>query len=155
MDFESTLDNYANLLACHGLNVQEGQIVNLTGEIIHRSLLNKIAAASYRRGAKYVNVDYIDHLHARQRIILSENEEWLTYVPSFIPTKFNELLDSHGAALRLVGSEDPDSLAMLSPSKINIMQLNTRQSLKRYFQEGVGKSQIHWTVAAAATPKMG
>ncbi len=35
------------------------------------------------------------------------------------------------------------------------MQLHIRQSLKHYYQEGIGKSKVHWTVAGAATPQWG
>lgn len=155
MDFDTRLNRYAELLVCHGLNVQPGQSVNLTGEIIHRNLLQKLVEASYKRGAKYVNVDLIDPWHIRQRLLESKDESYLSYVPAFIPTKFEEILDSKGAVLRLVGSEDPDCFADIDPEKMNAMQLQIRQTLKRYYQEGVGKSKIHWTVAAAATPKWG
>jgi aminopeptidase len=155
MDFNAKLDNYANLLICYGLNVQPGQSVNLTGEIIHRDFLFKLLSAAYLRGAKFVNVDFIDPFHAKQRIEISASDEFLTYVPQFIPAKFNELLESNGAVLRLVGSEDPDCLSDLPPHKINQMQLHIRQSLKHYYQDGIGKSQVHWTVAGAATPKWG
>ncbi len=155
MDFDTRLSRYAELIVQHGLNVQPGQVVNLTGEIIHRKLLEKCTAAAYRRGAKYVNVDFIDPWTSRQRVLGSQKESDLAYVPAFIPTKFNEVLDENGAILRLLGSEEPDSLADIPPGKVNAMQLSIRQSLKRYYEEGVGKSKIHWTVAAAATPKWG
>lgn len=152
-NFDTQLDRYADLLAGYALNIQEGQCVNLGGEIIHRDLLSRIAKAAYRRGAKYVNIDISDPLHTRQRLELSASDNYLSYVPSYIPTKYNELVENHGAVLRLVGSEEPDCLANLPPEKVNKMQLATRQSLKEYYQEGVGKSKVHWTVAAAATPK--
>lgn len=155
MDFDTKLDRYAELLISHGLNVQPGQLVNLAGEVIHRDLLNRLMRAAYRRGAKYVNVDLIDPWHLRQRILESKSEDFLTFVPHFVPARFEEILDSHGAALRLVGSEEPDCLSDLPPDKMNALQLSVRQHLKRYYQEGVGKSKIHWTVAAAATPKWG
>lgn len=155
MDFETRLNRYAELLVCHGLNVQPGQIVNLSGEIIHRNFLLKLVAAAYKRGAKFVNVDIIDPFHNRQRLLETKNDDYLNFVPAFVPTKYNEILDSNGAVLRLIGSEDPDSLADLDPQKLNNMQFHIRQTLKRYYQEGVGKSKVHWTVAAAATPKWG
>jgi len=155
MDFDEKLNRYAELLVCHGLNVQPGQLVNLTGEVIHRDLLQKLMKAAYQRGAKYVNVDLIDPRHTRLRLLETKVEDYLSHVPAFLPTKFEEILDSNGAVLRLIGSEDPDCLADLDTQKMNAMQLHVRQSLKRYYQEGIGKSKIHWTVAAAATPKWG
>ncbi len=155
MEFETYLERYAELLVVHGLNVQLGQIVNLTGEVIHCKLLQMLAQAAYRRGAKYVNVDLIDPVQARLRVQDSQKEEFLKFVPAHVPVKFNEVLENHGAVLRLIGSEDPDSLKGVAPHKVNEMQLSIRKSLKSYYEEGVGKSKIHWTVAAAATPKWG
>lgn len=155
MDFDTKLTRYAELLVTHGLNVQPGQVVNLTGEILHRELLLKLVDASYKRGARYVNVDYIDPWHARQRLMGTQDDAHLAYVPPFIPAKYNELLDAKGAVLRLVGCEEPDCLVGLPPEKMNQMQLAVRQSLRKYYEEGVGKSKIHWLVAAAATPKWG
>jgi len=155
MDFQQKLNNYAVLLARYGMNVQEGQIVNITGELFHRELITLVANEAYRCGAKYVNIDLIDPLHPRMRILNSTKEDYLNYVPDYIPTKFNQLVDNNGAVLRLVGSEEPDCLADLSPRKINTMQLQIRKSLKRYYEEGVGKSQVQWTVAGASTPKWG
>lgn len=151
--FNQKIKNYAVLLARHGLNVQEGQTVNITGELFHRDLMAMVAEEAYRCGAKFVNIDLIDPRHARMRILESTQEQYLNYVPSFLPAKFNQLVDEQGAVLRFQGSEEPDCYKDLPTKKLNDMQLSIRKSLKRYYEEGVGKSQVHWTVAAAATPK--
>lgn len=155
MDFDTKLDRYAELIVTHGLNIQPGQLVSLTGEIAHRDLLQRLVKKAYDRGAKYVHVDFVDPWTLRQRLLHSKEEEYITFVPDFVPARFEEILDSHGASLRLVGSEEPDCLSDLPAGKMNAMQLALRQRLKRYYQDGVGKSNIHWTVAAAATPKWG
>ena len=153
MSFDKKLDLYAELLVVHGLNVQPGQVVNVTGEIIHRDLIQKIVKAAYKRGAKYVNADFIDPQVVRLRILESKEDEYLQHVPSYIPKKFEDFVEEGACVLRLTGSEEPDSLADLPPQKINDLQNYYRQSLKKYYAEGVGKSKIQWTVAAAATPK--
>lgn len=155
MNFDEKIDNYVNLLITHGLNVQPGQVVNLTAEVFHRDLLYKLATAAYKRGAKYVNVDIIDPLMQKSRIENSASDDYLDYVPKFIPEKYNELVDANGVVLRLVGSEDPDCMSHLPPQKVNRAQLAVRKTLTRYYQEGVGNSKVQWTVAAAATPKWG
>lgn len=155
MDFDTKLDRYAELIVAHGLNIQPGQCVTLTGEVFHRDLLRRLLAAAYKRGAKYVHVEMIDPWHMRQRIEDSTSEEYVTYVPEFIPARFYETLQTNGASLRLVGSEEPDCLSGLPAGKMNAMQLSLRQRLQGYYTEAIGKSKIHWTVAAAATPKWG
>lgn len=152
MNFQEKLEIYAHLLAAHGLNVQPGQIVNITGELIHRELIEKISREAYKRGAKYVNVDFIDPALARLRIQESTSDKYLEYVPPYIPSKYEGFVEDGAAILRLIGSEDPDSLADLPAQKVNDVQNFYRQSLRKYYTEGVGKSKVQWTVAAAATP---
>ena len=72
MNFKQKLETYANLLIEHGLNIQPGQMVNITGEIGHRELIELLCRAAYRRGAKHVNVDFIDPFLTRYRIFGNE-----------------------------------------------------------------------------------
>lgn len=155
MNFKEKLKNYACLLVSHGINVQPGQIVQITCEPCHRELAAEIVELSYKRGAKYVNIDFIDPCMIHARLAFSQRDEDLGYVPPYIPAKFDDLIEQNGAVLRLIGSEFPDSLADLPPQKVNKYFNAYRQSLKNYYTEGVGKSKIHWTVAAASTPKWG
>lgn len=155
MEFKEKLETYANLLITHGMNVQVDQVVNITGELIHRELIELMVKLAYQRGAKYVNVDFVDPLLTRLRIQESQSDEYLNYVPSYLPLKYDNLIDENGAGIRLVGSEDPDSLSDLSSQKVNTLQSSLRKSLRRYYTEGIGKSKVQWTVAAAATPAWG
>ncbi|NDD58961.1 MAG: aminopeptidase [Chlamydiae bacterium] len=155
MHFREKLQNYANLLISHGLNVQEGQCVNITGEIYHKELIQILVEAAYKKGAKFVNVDFIDPVLTKHRLDFSVCEEHLEYVPTYIPKKFEDFVEEGVAVLRLCGSEAPDILAHSSAQKINKMQGSIRKSLKKYYSEGVSKSKIQWTVAAAATPAWG
>lgn len=155
MDFKKKLMTYADLLIEHGLNVQSGQIVNITGEIYHRELIELLCQAAYKRGAKHVNVDFIDPNLARCRIQHSKSEEYLQYVPKYITQKYNEFVDEGAAILRLIGSERPDALADLDPHKIHTLSSFHMKALKNYYTEGVGKSKVQWCVAAAATPEWG
>lgn len=154
MNFDEKLSMYAKLLMRHGLNVQPGQVVNLTGELANRQVLEKMVQEAYRAGAKFVNVDFIDPIITKTRILESMKEEYLGYVPKYIPIKYEDFI-GEAAVLRLTGSEDPDILADLPSDKVNYLQTQYRMSLKKYYAEGVGKSRVQWTVAGAATPKWG
>ena len=155
MDFNEKLEVYAELIVKHGLNVQKGQSVYINSEIIHRDFVYKIAEQAYKVGAKYVHLDFIEPKLTRLRILESKKEEDLNFVPKHIPSKYDEMLDDCAASLRILGSEDPDVLSDLDPKKVNNLQLSYRKSLKRYYEEGVGKSKVHWSIAAASTPAWG
>jgi len=55
-------------LAVHGANVQPGQVLMITAEIGNEDVARAVAAAGYRRGAKFVDVDYFDPYVKRARI---------------------------------------------------------------------------------------
>ncbi len=152
MDFQQKLMTYANLLVCHGLNVQPGQVVNITAELFHREFVQLLVQCAYKRGAKFVNVDFIDPELMRTRVLDSQKEEYLGYIPSYIAKKYDSFIDEGACVLRLCGSEDPDSQSDLPAGKTNAIQMSVRQTLKRYYTEGISKKKVQWTVAAAATP---
>lgn len=148
------LDRYADLLVSYALNVQPGQYVLLQGETCHHDLCIRMARIAYRRGAKYVQIDLQPVELVRERLEFS-NPDYLTFVPKNIIERYSEMVDEEAAVLRLIGSEDPDILAHLDPKKVNMAQLAFRKSIKRYYEEGVGKSKVAWTVAAHATEAWG
>jgi len=148
------LKAYADILVSHGLNVQTGQLVNISSEPYHREFCLLIAEAAYKRGAKFVNIDLGDPKALKLRIEMSKPED-LSYVPPYITNKYAELVDTTAANLKVIGPEDPDILAELDPKKINTQRLHQRLAIQYFYDEGIGKSKVHWTVAAAATPKWG
>lgn len=148
------LERYADLLVSYALNVQKDQIVNIATEVIHREFAYLIAEHAYRKGAKFVQIDLIEPRLAKTRV-LNSSEENLSYVPSFLDIKYREMVHSTAANLRLIGSEEPDLLADLPAKALNTIRVSQRKALSYYYDEGIGKSMVHWTVAAAATEKWG
>lgn len=151
MDFQILLERYADLLVSHGLNVQPGQIVNIGAEAIHRELAFKVAEKAYEKGARFVSVDLIDPRLEILRLKYS-NEENLSHVPAAVPAKYKELVETCGANLRILGSEDPDLYENVNPKKLNSLRKSQRSALKFFYEEGIGKSKVQWSLAAAATP---
>ncbi len=154
MDFEQSLRNYAQLIINHGLNVQPDQLLNITAEAYHRNFVMILAEEAYKKGAAFVNLDLIEPRLGKLRI-LSSKPEHLPYVPPYLGVKYRELVDKNAANLRLIGSEEPDILSGLDPKVINTIRLHQHLAIKYFYDEGIGKSLVHWTVAAAATPKWG
>lgn len=152
--FEEKLKRYADLIVAHGLNVQEGQTVQLSAEVIHRDFALMIAEACYERGARYVDFTLIEPRVGRIRLQKS-SEEHLSFVPAYTDVRYREIVDDHGASLRILGSEDPDVLSDLDPRRINLARMAQHKAIKYFYDEGIGKSQVHWSVVAAATPQWG
>ena len=100
MDFQTRLNNYADLIVRHGLNVQTNQTVNIICEIYHRELAHLISEAAYKVGASFVNIDFVEPRIARTRIIHS-NPENLSYVPQYFSKKFEEFVENASDGLQL------------------------------------------------------
>lgn len=155
MDFESKLAIYADLIVRHGMNVQKGQDVYVGAEAIHKDFVNKIVAAAYKAGARYVNVELTDPRNQRLRIENTDNPDHLAYVPAYIPFRYESMIPITAASVRILGSEFPDILSDLDPSKVQKVEINFKKSLKKFYEEGIGHSKVQWTIAAAATPAWG
>ena len=152
--FDKDFQRYAELISTHGLNVQQGQYVNISTEIVHRDFALLIAEACYDRGAILVNIEYEDTRALKLRVSKSPNAD-LEHVPGYIEHKYRELVEQESANLRLIGMEYPDLLAPLDPKKLNTVRLHRHLAMKHFYDEGIGKSRVHWCVAAAATPRWG
>ncbi len=152
--FKERLEQYADLVVSYGLNVQPGQLVNVSSEVIHRSFVGLIVEAAYRRGASYVNVELVDPLHLRSRVLHSGFEH-LSSLPAFFSAKFSEFVDVSAANLKILGPEYPDYLSDLDPVAVNDVRKATYDAARRFYSEGIGKSKVHWCVVAAATPAWG
>lgn len=142
---------YAELVVRCGLNVQPGQLVNISAEIIHRPFAALVVEEAYRRGAGYVNVELIDPLHMRSRM-REGRPEFLKKVPAFFSAKYDELVETGAANLKILGPEYPDCLSDLDPDGVNEVRKANYRAAKRFYTEGIEKSKVHWCVVAAATP---
>lgn len=152
--FDTDFHRYAELIATHGLNVQPGQLVHINTEPVHRDFAMLVAEKCYNRGAKCVEYTFHDPRADRLRIEKSDPAH-LSYVPGFYTAKFTELVDQQTANLRIIGMEYPDVLAATDPKRIQALILNRQKAIKYFFDNGIGRSQVHWCVAAAATPLWG
>lgn len=102
-------ERYAEVVAAIGLNVQPDKELYVRAPIEAASFVPHIVGAAYRRGAKYVHVEYRDQTAIRARLE-SAPEETLSYVP---PGTFAERLRvgrEGGGSLSILG-DDPTGLS--------------------------------------------
>lgn len=153
-DFDKDFQRYAELIAAHGLNVQPGQLVHISTEPIHRDFALLVAHKCYERGAKLVEFTFADLRADKLRIDMVKPGD-LTYVPGFVTSKYAELVEQQAANLRIIGMEYPDLMAGLDAQKVQTLNISRQRAIKYFYEEGIGKSRVHWCVAAAATPLWG
>ncbi|CAN5272051.1 aminopeptidase [soil metagenome] len=133
-------------LAVYGANVQPGQLVAVTSYIGKEELTRKIAHAAYLRGAKFVDVVYFDQWVKRERIAHAA-EESLDYIPPWMSERLRHLSDEHAARITLSGSQAPEALEGLDPSRAG-------RDLLPYLPETgdvVNKRTTSWCIVPAPT----
>jgi aminopeptidase len=148
------LRRYAQLLVRHGANVQRGQLVNVSGEMYHREFALMVCEEAYKAGARSVMLDLAEPRLQKFKLDTVE-EEYLQTVPNHVSVKFQQLLEEGGATIRLLGPEYPLILAGCDPKRVNAERKAIFKSIKPFYEDGIGKSRVHWTIGAVSTPAWG
>lgn len=151
MTFEEQLDQYADVVIGHGVNLQKGQVLHVTSEVVNRDFVMRVAKKAYQRSAKLVDVNLLDSRLGRLRVLHS-SDEGLDFVPAYLKKKFDSIVDTDSATLYIDGAEDPDVLAGLDTQRLVRIRKAIQAARKRFNNEGIMNSGIQWSVAAAATP---
>lgn len=115
MDFQTKLNNYAELLVKVGVNVQKGQTVVLNISIDFPELARAIVKKSYEAGAYKVKVNWSDDAVSRIQYDMGSEESFLD-VPTHAAAERIEQAEN-GAAFITIKSDDPDLLAGVSSQK--------------------------------------
>jgi len=134
-------------LAVFGANVQPGQLVAVTSFVGKEYLARKIAAAAYKRGAKYVDVVTFDQWVKRERL-LHADENTLDYMPPWMSQRLLHLSDEHAARITLSGPHAPKALEGVDPARAG-------RDLLPYLPETgkvVNAQTTNWNIVPAPTP---
>jgi aminopeptidase len=102
-DHSEDVDRLADLLVGFGANLQPGQILGVTAYLGMEDAARAVARAGYKRGAKYVDVFWWDHLVKRARLELAD-EETLDYIPPWLDQRMQWLSDERAARVTLTGT---------------------------------------------------
>jgi aminopeptidase len=143
---DAELARLADLAVVVGANVQPGQIVGVTAELGHEDLVRAIAASAYDRGAKFVDVWYVDPLVKRARIEFAPADS-LEFVPPWYGERVLALGEERGANIVVRGLTVPNALDGLDPTRAG------RDQLPRVKETNVIVNQrsVNWTIVAYPT----
>jgi aminopeptidase len=109
-------------LAVHGANVQPGQILGVSATIGQEELARAVAAAAYRRGARFVDVGYYDPFVKRARIEHADPQT-LAFVPPWYGGRVLALGETDSARIGFSGVVWPYALDGLDPALVGLDQL--------------------------------
>jgi aminopeptidase len=145
---DDRLQRYAELAVRIGANVGEGQLVQVSGLVENAPLMREIARASYRAGARYVDVRYMDN-HIRRALIELGPDEALTYTPPYLVKRAEDAGAENAASIFVAGESEPELLSDLDGERVGrnrmreLTQLTLRQTNERL---------INWTIVAYPNP---
>ena len=145
---QDRLDRYARLIVELGLGMVPGQDVFIDGHFAHAPLIRALARVAYRRGARHVDVRYLDPHVTMARVELSA-EEALAWTPPWMVRRLQYAGEHGGAYLVVAGDPEPDLFAGADARRLGmsrplpLMELSARL---------VGERLVNWCIAAGATP---
>lgn len=146
IDPSTIVERLAALIVEFGANVQPDQIVSVSGELAKQELVREIVAASYRRGAKFVDVTYVDPYIKRARVLNAAPDSLDTY-PSWYAEKMLALGDQRCARIGLAGTTDPHLLDDLDQSLVGRESSSPRMEAMKI----VNDRSTNWCIAPCAT----
>ncbi|MGH2840643.1 MAG: aminopeptidase, partial [Solirubrobacteraceae bacterium] len=129
-----------------GANVQEDQLVTVGASLGQEEMAREVAAAAYRRGARFVDVTYFD-AYAKRARIEHARAETLDFVPSWFGDRMLELGRQRAARISLSGPAPPDALVGLDPERAGRDQLPFIKEVLTVISERL----VNWTVVPAPT----
>lgn len=116
MDRENLLERLADLAVQLGANVQPGQIVTVGADHGQAELARAVAASAYKRGARFVDVQYFDPYVKRARIAHAPGDT-LDFVPSWYRERMLALGRERCARVSLAGPTTTGLLDDLDPER--------------------------------------
>jgi aminopeptidase len=136
-------EHYAELIVHIGANVQPGQLVDVVAGPEHASIVREVARASYRAGARYVDVRYVDP-HLRRALIESAaGDDVLSWTPPWLLSRERTFGDERAAVVVLTGDAEPNLLADLPGDRVGrARMIELAEETSRQITERLG----NWTV---------
>jgi aminopeptidase len=131
----------ADLAVSLGANVQPGQIVTVGADHGQAEMARAIAESAYRRGAKYVDVQYFDPYVKRARIAYADADT-LEFVPSWLSQRMLAIGEQRAARISLSGPTTTGLLDDLDPERAGRDQLPFTKEILRV----IADRTTNWTV---------
>jgi aminopeptidase len=142
------VDRLADLIVNFGANVQKGQILDVGSSLGKEELTRAIVASAYRRGAKFVDVQYWDP-HLKKARVQHASDDVLDFVPAWYGERALQLGEERGAVISLSGPTEPHLYDDLDPERLG---RDVFPRVKEYTTI-VNDRTVNWCVAPCPTQK--
>jgi aminopeptidase len=143
---DSLLPRLADLAVTLGANVQPDQIVTIGADHGQFELARAIAGSAYRRGARFVDVQYFDPYVKRARIQHAETDS-LDFIPSWYSYRIRALGTERAARISLAGPTTTGLLDDLDQARSGRDQL----PFVKEILDVISDRTTNWTVVPCPT----
>lgn len=143
-------EQYASMLV-ELVGLQEGQGLILKGEPVNWPVITAIAAAAYRRGAKYVQ-PVVESTALHRARVENAREEYLEFVPDERKAWQEQSVREKWALISIKSPDDPDLLSGIDPDRHTTLSRAYRQA-DQPWREHLMSDDLQWLVAVAPSPK--
>ena len=140
------LEEYAQLIAETGANIQPDQQVLVIAQPAAAPLVRALAGACYARGARFVDPWYFDPYVKRIRAAEADPES-LEFVPRWYRERLLDLSAAHGSRISISPNTPPGLMEGIDPAVAGRDQL---PSLKEHF-DVINAKTTNWCVVPWAT----
>jgi len=144
---DATLRRFADVIVGFGANVQPGQVVAVSCEPGKEYLVRAIAESAYRRGAKFVDVQWFDPWVKRTRVEHAREED-LDFIPDWHGKRLLALGEVGAARVGLSGPVAPGLMEDLDPARVG----RDRFPALKEAGKVVNDRTTNWTIAPCPTP---
>ena len=141
---DERLDRYAHLTVEVGSNVGEGQVLFVSCLVEHAPLARAIARVAYEKGARYVDVEYLDQ-HARHARMKHAPEETLDWSTPWALDKIDYIAEHRGALIQISGDPEPELYADLDGTRVGKTRM--KEVAERYLG-ATNKRLMNWSIVA-------
>ncbi|MGC4379229.1 aminopeptidase [Fictibacillus sp. Mic-4] len=149
-NFQTYLDQYAELAIKVGLNVQEGQHVLIQAPIHSADFVRKVVEKAYLAGAKTVYVDYNDEELTLLKYRLAP-QEGLKEFPMWRANGYVEMAKNNTALLQIY-APNPTLLKDIDPEKVAIVNKTAATAMKE-FNDYTITGKISWSIISVPSPE--
>ena len=141
----------AELVLKKGVNLEKGQCVCINTTISGAEYAEVMAAEAYRLGARYVDLNIKSLEVPAVRSTVQEEEE-LSFVPTFLRNYYDEMKDEKWARISIVAPDDEIRKENESnPKKMAITSKAVNAISEAYFDDMM-KSRLSWCVCTVPGP---
>lgn len=140
------LQTYARIILKTGINLREGQCLRILTTAEDYSFARVLGEEAYASGAKYVHIEMADNYLFRTRLASQEGED-LDFLPRFVVSFHQEMLEDDWATIRIAAVGEGDVLKDVDAAKLARNRKAVGRNLK-FHSRSLMADEHPWCVVA-------